>query len=117
MNTLTTPDAFDNLSPELKNSLSYLRAQRDALADDIAFDLGQCEKVSEWLRWMTEFDTPWAGFNHLKARIMERNPAYISREFNQLGTFRKIIFRIARLEREACHVPNERWEHSELFTA
>jgi hypothetical protein len=48
---------------------------------------------------------------------MERNPAYISREFNQLGTFRKIIFRIARLEREACHVPNERWEHSELFTA
>jgi hypothetical protein len=117
MSTLYTPDSFDNLSSELKNSLVYLRAQRDALEADLKFDLYGDEKVVEWLRWMVEFDTPWAGFNHLKARIMETDPAYISRKFNQLETFRKIVFRIARLEREACRVPKERWEHSELFTA
>ncbi|HEY4417592.1 MAG TPA: hypothetical protein VGO57_18015 [Verrucomicrobiae bacterium] len=114
---INTPESFDKLPDELKNSLAYLRAQREVISECVLYDVDHCEKAAEWVLWMVEFDSPWAGFNHLKARIMEGHPAYISRKFNQLETFRRIVFRIARLEREACHVPRERWSHSELFTA
>jgi hypothetical protein len=115
MSIYSLPREYDKFSDQERNSLTFLRSARDIVADHLAFELNT-EKAGEWINDMVTFDGPWNGYNHARARIMEFSPEYISSRFAVLELLRRIVFRIARLEREGCGVPKERWDR-ELLNA
>jgi len=115
MNFYNLPTNFEMFSETQVNSLTFLRAARDVLAEHLEMELNT-SKAAEWINDLVNWEGPWSAFNHMKARIMDDNPRYITRKYEELELLRRIVFRIARLEREGCHVPKEQFDR-ELLNA
>lgn len=104
---------FERLETPAQNSLNFLRRLRDAVGRDLEFDLNT-ERAAQWIEDMVLFKCPDSGFEQIKNRIMQGNPEYISQKFGLLKLLQKLCNRVARLEREGCHVPREYWHHDLL---
>ena len=119
---------FEKLSQVEKNSLWLLRAIRDRLAEELVTELesqiGDDEderghSPQNVMERMVTYNSPnWAEqwyFEHFKKRQSYERVHQV--ELQQLRALRKVVFRIARLEREALHRKIDRFNDPELLTA
>jgi len=118
---------WDALTPGERNSLTFLRGLRDAIANDLLAELGcydwnrediydhdDQDNAFEWMEGLLTYRDPRWAYN--KIRDLFANQEQWT-NCKRLDVLRIIALRIARLERERANVPLDVYNDHLLLNA